>query len=71
MGQSAVEVFELQGAMPNGGELVEKKKMMTHQTSQNPPSLPLPGLLEMECCFFPPPVSGVHLLDKLQGQGLG
>lgn len=74
MGQSAVEVFKLRGAMPNGGRVGRKEKVMTHQTSQNPP-LPPPswftgnGMLLF--CFFFPPVSDVHLLDKLRGQGLG
>lgn len=72
MGQSAVEVFKLHGAMPNGGRVGRKEKVMTHQTSQNPP-LPPPswftgnGMLFF-CCFFP---SSLRRSSSLQAAGSG
>lgn len=70
-GQSAVEVFKLGAAMPKGGAPVEKKSDDSPNFPKTP-SLPLTGLREVECCFFFfPPVSDVHLLDRLQGRALG
>lgn len=54
-----------------GGSAGRKEKVMTHQTSQNPPPSPLLVYGKWNAVFFPPPVSDVHLLDKLQGQALG
>lgn len=53
-----------------GGSASRKEKVMTHQTSQNPPPSPL--LVYGKWNAVPPPqVSDVHLLDMLQGQALG